>query len=66
MKQVSALQPIKLSAYMELSMFIIVNTDISVAALKDIIFQGNIFNYLYFVWVCIAYFHFTKKDLKEI
>ena len=52
MKQVSVLQPIKLSAYMALSMFIIVNTDISVAALKDLIFQGNIFNYLCFVWVC--------------
>ena len=51
MKQVSTLQPIKLSAYMAESMFIIVNTDISVAALKDLIFQGNIFNYLCFVWV---------------
>ena len=35
MKQVSALQPIKLSAYMTKNMFMIVNTDISVAALKD-------------------------------
>ena len=59
MKHVSALQPIKLSAYMAYSMFIIVNTDISVAALKDLIFQGNIFNYLCFVWVWIACFHFT-------
>ena len=58
MKQVSALQPIKLSAYMALSMFITVNTDILVAALKDLIFQGNIFNYLCFVWVWIACFHY--------
>ena len=59
MKQVSALLPIKLSAYMAKSTFIILNTDISVAALKDLIFQGNIFNYLCFVWVLIACFHFT-------
>ena len=59
MKQISAIQPIKLSAYMALSMFIIVNTDNSVAALKDLIFQGNIFNSLCFVWVWIVCFHFT-------
>ena len=59
MKQVSALQPIKLSAYMAWSMFIIVTTDISVAALKDLMFQGNIFNYLFHFS-----FHFTQQVKK--
>ena len=59
-KQVSALQPIELSAYMVQSLFIIVNMDISVAALKDLIFQDNIFNNLCFVWVWIACFHFIR------
>ena len=47
MKQIGVLQSIRLSAYMALSMFILVNTNISVAALKDFLYFKVTFTITY-------------------